>query len=96
MTTLITPACDVPGCTVAGDQYTMVRCRTCGAWVCPQHIAPEEGVTLRHYGRHAPRDLQYYQGLCVRCAPAVPSDGFLGYQPTQGDEVSLNASASAG
>ncbi len=33
--TLLTPECDAPGCSVAGDQYTMIRCRGCGAWFCP-------------------------------------------------------------
>ena len=44
--TLITPECEAPGCSVAGDQYTMVRCHACGGWFCSEHIAAQEGVTL--------------------------------------------------
>ena len=45
--TLITPEWDAPGCLISGDQYTMVRCRACAAWFCPEHIAPAEGVTVQ-------------------------------------------------
>jgi hypothetical protein len=68
--TLITPECDAPGCDVAGDQYTMVRCRGCGAWFCPEHIAGEEGVTLVHPIGRALSGLAYYQGSCVPCQQA--------------------------
>jgi hypothetical protein len=65
--TLITPECDAPGCDVAGDQYTMVRCRGCGAWFCAKHIAAEEGVTLVRSARPTLSGLAYYLGLCVPC-----------------------------
>jgi hypothetical protein len=68
--TLITPECDAPGCDVAGDQYTMVRCRRCGAWFCPEHIAADQGVTLVRSARRALSGLAYYQGLCVPCQQA--------------------------
>jgi hypothetical protein len=68
--TLITPECDAPGCDVAGDQYTMVRCRGCGAWFCPEHIAGEEGVTLVRPRGRALSGLAYYQGSCVPCLQA--------------------------
>jgi hypothetical protein len=68
--TLITPECDAPGCGVAGDQYTMVRCRGCGAWFCPEHIAGEEGVTLVRPRGRALSGLAYYQGICVPCLQA--------------------------
>src|SRR5215469_1979180 len=29
---LFTPECETSGCHVAGDKYTMVRCRGCGGW----------------------------------------------------------------
>ena len=68
--TLLTPECDAPGCSVAGDQYTMIRCRGCGAWFCPDHIAAAEGVTLVRPPAPAPRGLAYYQGRCVFCQQA--------------------------
>ena len=68
--TLITAECEAPGCTVSGDQYTMVRCRRCVAWFCPEHIAADEGVTLVHSARRALSGLAYYQGLCVPCQQA--------------------------
>jgi len=68
--TLLTPECDAPGCSVAGDQYTMIRCRSCGAWFCPDHIAAAEGVTLVRPPDPAPRGLAYYQGRCVTCQQA--------------------------
>jgi hypothetical protein len=69
-TTLITPDCEAPGCSVAGDQYTMVRCRGCGAWFCPDHIAAQEAVTLVHPAPRALQGLAYYQGICVPCQQA--------------------------
>jgi len=68
--TLLTPECDAPGCSVAGDQYTMVHCRSCGAWFCPDHIAAAEGVTLMCPPDPALRGLAYYQGRCVSCQQA--------------------------
>lgn len=65
--TLITPDCNAHGCGVAGDQYTMVRCRDCGAWFCGDHIAAEEGVTLERPAGRALSGLAYYQGTCVAC-----------------------------
>jgi hypothetical protein len=67
---LITPECDAPGCGVAGDQYTMVRCRGCGGWFCVKHIAAAEGVTLVRTVRRALNGLAYYQGSCVPCLQA--------------------------
>ena len=68
--TLITPECGAPSCDVTGDQYTMVRCRECGAWFCPEHIASEEGVTLVRPRGRALSGLAYYQGICVSCQQA--------------------------
>lgn len=64
---LITPECHAPGCGVTGDQYTMVRCRRCGAWFCSEHIAAAEGAILVRLGSSALSDLAYYQGICVPC-----------------------------
>jgi hypothetical protein len=64
---LITPECNAPGCNVAGDQYTMVRCHACGAWFCPDHIAADQEVTLIRPARRALSGLAYYQGLCTPC-----------------------------
>jgi hypothetical protein len=73
---LITPECDTPGCSIAGDQYTMVRCRRCGGWFCPEHIDAAAGARLVRPGRlgsSALRDLAYYQGICVPCHQAHES-----------------------
>jgi hypothetical protein len=67
---LITPECGVPGCSVVGDQYTMVRCRRCGAWFCQDHIDAAAGARLVRLGSSALRDLTYYEGLCVACHQA--------------------------
>ncbi|PWT78588.1 MAG: hypothetical protein C5B60_00925 [Chloroflexi bacterium] len=66
-TTLITPECEAPGCHVAGDQYTMVRCSSCGGWFCAEHIAVEEGVTLVRPAPRVLKYLAYYQGICSAC-----------------------------
>jgi hypothetical protein len=68
--TLITPECDAPGCGVAGDQYTMIHCRVCGEWFCPEHIAADEGVTLVRPTSRPLSGLAYYQGSCVPCQQA--------------------------
>ena len=67
---LITPECAARACGVAGDQYTMVRCRGCEAWFCAEHIAAEEGVTLVRTVSRALNGLAYYQGICVPCQQA--------------------------
>jgi hypothetical protein len=64
---LITPECDAPGCTVEGDQYTMVRCRGCGAWFCPEHIDAAAGARLVRLVGAKLKDLAYYQGICAAC-----------------------------
>ena len=64
---LITPECSAPGCTAAGDQYTMVHRRACGAWFCPEHIDAAVGARLVRPGRSALRELAYYEGICVPC-----------------------------
>lgn len=64
---LITPECGSAGCNVTGDQYTMVRCRACGHWVCTEHTAAEEHVELRKAGNLEGASVAYYQGLCRAC-----------------------------
>ena len=64
---LLTPECEAPGCHVAGDQYTMVRCEACGSWFCPNHIVKEEGVKLVHTSPRILRGLAFYQGICSAC-----------------------------
>ena len=63
---LLTPECGAPGCHVAGDQFTMVRCRGCGGWFCTDHIAQED-VTLIYLAPRVLKDLAYYQGMCQTC-----------------------------
>jgi hypothetical protein len=65
--TLLTPECEAPGCHIAGDQFTMVRCCRCKSWFCPDHIAAEEGITLERSDPRALVAFTYYQGLCVPC-----------------------------
>jgi hypothetical protein len=68
--TLMTPECGTPGCNVAGDQYTMVHCRECKEWFCPDHIAAEEGVKLVCPSPRSLLSLRYYEGSCVPCQQA--------------------------
>jgi hypothetical protein len=58
------------GCSVASDQYTMVRCRGCGGWFCPEHIDAQEGVRLVRPVVRALHGLAFYQGVCVPCHQA--------------------------
>ena len=66
-TILLTPECEAPGCHVAGDQFTMVRCRDCARWFCPQHVDAQVGVTLVRLGPRVLRGLGYYEGICLAC-----------------------------
>ena len=64
---LIAPECHASGCHHGGDQYTMVKCRACGHWFCPEHLLSDDGarsVTLVDSGM---RGLSYYQGHCAAC-----------------------------
>jgi hypothetical protein len=65
--TVITPECHARGCSVSGDQYTMVRCRRCDAWFCPDHIDPAEGVRLVTHHRAPLVGLTVYIGICRTC-----------------------------
>lgn len=66
-TTLIIPRCQAHGCSVAGDQYTMVRCRKCDGWYCSDHIAIHETVRLITVAAGPAKGLSYYVGICARC-----------------------------
>jgi hypothetical protein len=67
---LVTPECEAPDCSVSGDQYTMVRCRGCKGWFCPEHVAAQEGVTLVRPAPGTLLGLAYYEGLCYACLQA--------------------------
>jgi predicted nucleic-acid-binding Zn-ribbon protein len=68
---VITPAhlvCHEHSCAVEGDKYTMVRCRRCGEWFCPDHMDLDgEGVTMIRL-LSDPKRKTYYQGMCLACA----------------------------
>lgn len=68
--TLVTPECGAPRCSEAGDQYTMIHCRSCHAWFCREHIASEEGARLLTTISPALHGLTYYQGICTACRKA--------------------------
>jgi hypothetical protein len=67
---LITPECGSSGCSITGDQYTMVHCRACGHWFCADHTAPEDPVELKRAGDVQGAHVAYYQGLCHACHEA--------------------------
>jgi hypothetical protein len=67
---LITPECGSHGCSITGDQYTMVRCRACGHWFCAEHTALEESVDLKRSGDAQGTTVAYYLGLCQACYAA--------------------------
>ena len=35
---LIVPECSAPKCHHSADHYTMIKCRSCGAWYCEEHM----------------------------------------------------------
>lgn len=67
---LITPECGTQGCSVTGDQYTMVRCRGCNRWYCADHTATEDLVEVKHTHDANTGDITFYQGLCRSCHDA--------------------------
>ncbi len=64
---LIAPECHAPDCHHAGDQYTMVKCRSCEQWFCSDHVDTEETVQLVKTVDRAFQGLSYYAGLCLAC-----------------------------
>ena len=75
---LIAPECYAPGCHHDGDQYTMIKCRECHRWYCPEHVDQQEAVRLITLAHPAPQSLSYYLGLCFACRGALRER-----QPTQ-------------
>lgn len=67
---LITPECGSRGCSITGDQYTMVRCGGCNRWFCAEHTAAEDGIEIKHAHNAHTGDIAYYQGLCQSCHDA--------------------------
>lgn len=80
---LIVPECSAPKCHHSGDHYTMIKCRSCGAWYCEEHMeAPDRGSrsgpgarvtgapTVRRVdlGREG---LAYNLGYCAACLDAA-------------------------
>lgn len=69
---VIAPECYAPGCHHDGDQYTMVKCRTCGHWFCAEHLETDgdgRSVTLVDTGLTG---LAYYVGQCAECREKPP------------------------
>jgi hypothetical protein len=77
---LIAPECSAQGCHHDGDQFRMIKCRSCGHWFCEEHIVAAEGnqsqrvtrsptVKLVDTGLHG---LAYYLGCCVACREQQP------------------------
>lgn len=65
--TLIAPECHAPGCHHDGDQYQMVKCRGCGHWFCPEHLASEDDRRDIALVNSGVRGLAYYMGSCPSC-----------------------------
>ena len=70
---LIAPECYAPGCHHDGDQYSMVKCSSCGHWFCAEHIETNDEnrgrVALVESGL---RGLAYYEGRCPTCREQIP------------------------
>ncbi len=65
--TVIAPECHVQGCHYDGDQYTMVKCRSCDHWFCPEHLGSNETVRRVSMVDTGLPGLSYYLGLCAEC-----------------------------
>ena len=63
----IAPECHVQGCHYDGDQYTMVKCRVCDHWFCPEHLGSNETVRRVSMVDTGLPGLSYYLGLCADC-----------------------------
>lgn len=64
---LIAPECHAPDCHYDGDQYTMIKCRSCEQWFCPDHIDAQETVQLIKTVDPTFQGISYYVGLCLGC-----------------------------
>jgi hypothetical protein len=77
---LIAPECAASGCQHDGDQYTMIKCRSCGHWFCEEHIVTAAGSQSQRLARIPTvklvdtglQGLAYYLGCCTACRDAQP------------------------
>ena len=67
----LTPECAAAGCSVAGDQDTLVRCHD-GGWWWRDHIAAQEGVRLVPGATRVLRGLASDEGMCLACQQGRP------------------------
>ena len=74
---LLTPECGAQGCTVEGDQYSMVRCHVCAGWFCAEHISADEPVRIAHVDARLAPGLTYYSGICPTCQAHESADSWL-------------------
>ena len=68
---LIAPECHASGCHHDGDQYTMIKCRQCQHWYCPEHVDMSETARLITLADPKLQNLSYYLGLCFSCRGAL-------------------------
>jgi hypothetical protein len=63
----IAPECHVPACRRAGDQYTMVKCRSCDQWFCSEHLHSQDTIRRSSIMDIGLPGFAYYLGLCAEC-----------------------------
>jgi hypothetical protein len=63
----IAPECHAPGCHHDGDQYTMVKCRSCDHWFCTEHLDSQDTIRRISIVETGLPGLSYYLGLCTTC-----------------------------
>ncbi len=71
---LIAPECSAPNCYRDGEQYMMIKCRSCGHWFCEEHLEGAEDsqsqraqVPTVKLVETGVRGLTYYLGYCSTC-----------------------------
>lgn len=64
---VIAPECHADGCHHDGDQYTMVKCRSCDHWFCTEHLDSQDTIRRVSMVETGLPGLTYYQGLCATC-----------------------------
>ena len=64
---VIAPECHEPGCHHAGDQFTMVKCRSCDHWFCAEHLGTQDTIRRSSIMETGVKGLAYYLGLCASC-----------------------------
>lgn len=86
---LIAPECSASGCHHNGDQYLMIKCRSCDRWFCEEHFEAAEGsetgsesetrsqritnVPTVKLVKTGLNDLTYYLGSCMACRAKQPT-----------------------